>query len=658
VEVQLSQASLAQDRAGPRQRGRLPRDRIEQLEDVNTKVQAENSRLERAMEELGRKLAASREEFSRNLGITQRELQSSQEQAAKALQDQVDDLVKADAATLQELDVVRQDLARVEAADNSGRQELLDLLETLGRRVESQFEEVNIEIKQLKEVDANLQEQITSNLEESRGVLHKHGEELQRLERVKVDAELWRKTEEEAEERITAEFADVRATLAETEAQLKAALEEAQAALQQEIHNVNEDLQQNCKRIDEELAKLNSDLEAAVEAAKQQLEATRAELERQTEEKVSALSESTDQRFESTRQDIVAKDKAINARVDELNVRTETTFVELNERLEEMIRVERARLATIERDLAEITTKMRSDFRAENERLRMDYEQEAARLDTDLGDLHMKHDVIKQEINFFQSRLLEQKDWTQRQLTETATATRAVQVDAQEGLAAVTKMLHALRDDAVGFREKMGKYIGILQHTSDSHSDAITSLETQRGRIRAELDALIGDHKAYTGDMDGWADDVRVKVERLFRALEPPRMEWRIARAPQRAKELKRPLAMKSPGFSLRGLREVQMEFYPDGHNNAPEGQAVLRIFMPPNANVRFQCWVGRLTEGAREYRSGGNLNAGSLTVDLFLERWKDQIQEDGSVLVVMEVLRDLNNDDESLSREVRIESL
>merc|ERR1712060_504225 len=162
----------------------------------------------------------------------------------------------------------------------------------------------------------------------------------------------------------------------------------------------------------------------------------------------------------------------------------------------------------------------------------------------------------KQEINFFQTRLAEQKDWAQAKTTELTTATRAAQVDAQEGLAATTKMLHALRDDAVGFREKMAKYIGLLQQSSDSQGDAINALEAHRNRMRVEIDALIGDHKAYTVDMDGWADDVRVKVERLFRAMEPQKAEWRIMRAAQRSKELKRPLGMKSPVFALRGLRE------------------------------------------------------------------------------------------------------
>merc|ERR1712150_89914 len=264
-----------------------------------------------------------------------------------------------------------------------------------------------------------------------------------------------------------------------------------------------------------------------------------------------------------------------------------------------------------------------------------------------------KHDVTKQEINFFNTRLTEQKEWAQAKITELTTATRAAQLDAQEGLAATTKMLHALRDDAVGFREKMAKYIGLLQQSSDSQGDAINSLEAHRNRMRVEIDALIGDHKAYTVDMDGWADDVRVKVERLFRAMEPQKGEWRIMRAAQRAKELKRPLAVKSPNFSLKVLRDVQMEFYPDGHNTSPEGKAVLRCYLPPSAHVRYQCWVGRFPTGAQEWRPGNN----NLSVDLVIDKWKDQISEDGTLSVSMEVLADHKGQDESLAREVRVES-
>jgi len=653
VEVQLTAGAAKGKPAATGPGPRDPKDRIEELEDEKFKLLRATDALALRLDDLDRRLERSREEAKNNLHNEVRDIYAAQEKTTKMLQSQLDTLGQADQAILRDLDVVRKHGFEVEKESKKGRQELKEMIELMGRQVEKQFEDVLVNIKQLSDVDEDLQRQVTANLEYTKIELHKHDEELQRLEMVKVDVDLWQRTEEEMEARNQKEFADLRQKIKDTEERLRNELNEAEARLKENIDRVDADLQENVRRIDQELEQLKADLEAGLTELREALEAARAELLAYIDEKVSELAKSTAERFEAMDADIKAKDKAINVRVDELTARTTKTFTELNERLEEMIRVERARLGTIERDLAESTTRIRSDFRTEIERVRGDYEQEAARLDMDLGDLHMKHDVTKQEINFFQSRLADQKDWTQRQLTETATATRAVQVDAQEGLAAATKMLNALRDDAVAFREKMAKYISILQHASDSHGDAITALETQRGRIRSELDALIGDHQAYTGDMDGWADDVRVKVERLFRAMEPPRVEWRVARAHQRAKELRRPLAVKSPSFSLRGLREVQLEFYPDGHNNSPEGKAILRLFMPPNAHVRYQVWVGKFTVGAREYKPGQ-----SLSVDLEIDQWKENISEDGNLYMVMEVLRDMHNDDESLSREVRVETL
>merc|ERR1719215_317589 len=150
--------------------------------------------------------------------------------------------------------------------------------------------------------------------------------------------------------------------------------------------------------------------------------------------------------------------------------------------------------------------------------------------------------------------------------------------------------------------------------------------------------------------MDSWADDVRVKIERLFRAMEPSRAEWRMGNAVQKAKDLKKPLAVKSPAFSLRGLREVQFEFFPDGTNNSPDGKAVLRVFLPPGVHIRYQMWVGYQSAGSKEHEPKDDLSA-----DMMIDTWQREIQDDGSVPVRFEVLRDFANEDESLSQEVRI---
>merc|ERR1719382_2359531 len=113
-------------------------------------------------------------------------------------------------------------------------------------------------------------------------------------------------------------------------------------------------------------------------AADAKLMATKAELQAETESKVTTLRTNTEQTFQAVKADIASKDAAINERTDDLTVKCEKTFTGLNERLEEMTRVQRARLGLVEKDLVETTTRIRADCRSEIERVRSDYELEAA----------------------------------------------------------------------------------------------------------------------------------------------------------------------------------------------------------------------------------------------------------------------------------------
>merc|ERR1719401_1814708 len=131
------------------------------------------------------------------------------------------------------------------------------------------------------------------------------------------------------------------------------------------------------------------------------------------------LAERMEKGFRDESLELGTKDATLNRRIDELKGNTEATFKVQWEHIEEMVRTERSRLGTLQKDLIESSAKLRSDFRAEMDRLRVDCEQDNSKITEDLTELHSKHDVSKQEINFFQQRLLEQKDWTQRTFTET-----------------------------------------------------------------------------------------------------------------------------------------------------------------------------------------------------------------------------------------------
>lgn len=649
LEVQLGQPSAVHPvhREVVRNKPREAKDRIEDLEDLNFKMSKATQKVERGLEELERLRNADREETQRLVNFAKKELKESQDSAVRALQADIAKLVKVDTGLRKDIEDLRQKLGQLSKLGNERHEEVSQTLDDLNTRMQSQFEDVIGELTKLKEVDADQEAEDKAMMTQ----IQAHAAELVRLEEIKLDAKTWQDREFEREMQEKQEKVNLEAKFATMDREIRDSMARQRVDLEKADQDIRISLQDQCDRIDGEIRRIDHQVESNNTECKDKLTAAQAELVIKIDSDVSSLSQSTEARFAATTKDVVTKDTNVNRRVDELTAKNEATFVALNERLNELVKAERARLGTIEKDMSEGFAKMRSDYRADVERLRSDYEQEASRLDGDLTDLHMKHDVVKQEINFFQSRLMEQRDWAQRQLAETATATRAAQVDAQEGVAATTKMLHALRDDQIGFRDKMAKHVSLLQHASDSYGDAINTLETQRSRMRLELDALLGDHKAYVGDMDGWADDVRVKIERLFRAMEPPRCEWRISRAGTRLKEMKRPLAVKSPSFALQGLREVQLELYPHGHNNSPEGKAVLRILMPAGALVRYQTWLGRISDGSREYQSGG-----SLTVDILYDSWKDQVQEDGSLTVTMEVLQDLNNTDDSLARAVHLE--
>ena len=60
--------------------------------------------------------------------------------------------------------------------------------------------------------------------------------------------------------------------------------------------------------------------------------------------------------------------------------------------------------------------------------------------------------------------------------------------------------------------------------------------------------------------------------------------------------------------FTLRlsSFFEQTMHDILSDHFNFPTTcQAVMRLCMPSKANVRYQCWLGKLTEGSRDYESG-----------------------------------------------------
>lgn len=668
IEVRLAPRSSlvpAVPPEGAHQGGRGPQDRLEQMEEENFRFNRGAERVERRLAEVERLLLSSKDDNQRIIDIAAREMQVAQDKALSALQTQIDAMKERDAERLRALEVLRNHAQDLDQRGGQTSEDLAGRLSEFRQLVDAQILEIQRELETRRAEAKRLDQECLAIKRECKTDFASYRDEIDRLEQIKVDKEDWRRHAKALADKTTQETEALSQSLQEAvtslterlgkeERETKERVDEVRRVATSGLADCSRSSKEHLSRVDDAIDRLNSEMQDGIKHVGAKVTAVHSELQSEVSSKVNGLMAKLEKDINETRSYIIAKDGVLTQRLEALSVKTEADTHSHSERLEELSRVERARLGAMERELAETATKIRSDVRSDMERIRTVNEQEAARLDTDLSDLHMKHDVTKQEINFVQSRLQEQREWAQRELASASTATRAAVVDAQEGHSATSKMLHALRDDTVAFREKMAKYISLLQHSSDSQGDAVNLLETQRTRIRADLEVLIKEHKAYTTDMDSWADDVRVKVERLFRAMEPARTEWRIARAHVRAKELKRPLAVKSPTFALRGLREARLEFYPDGHGNSPDGKAVLRVLMPGAARVRFQCWLGRSSDGPKEFVPSSPTDA---FMDLYVEQWKEQIQDDGSVSVAFEVLRDYEHDDESLCREVRMES-
>lgn len=657
---------------------------MESLEAERARLAQDRERTQKRLEELERTARSQAMEAQNIVEVAVRDLALAQERSVKELEARLEELKSSDGARDRAIEGVKAEVQEVKAqreqaeqapGENGTAERLEDVayrteqLEGEQRGATEELSRLGQELESLKSTVQRLEEETSSQ----DGVIKEQGAELLRLGSAKVDVELYQTEGEERETRITelaegleackAEAAAKAAALAaiqerddpaekvggleqaceDLKARLQAVSEELEAGLQRAADSVEEvktstgeQISKNAKR-SEELSKEQERIAGSLQSSLGSIQATKTE--------VTSL-------VESSSREVLEKASAVQKSFEQLEKRTEATFLQLNDRIEEMGRVERARLATLEKEGADGVARARLECRAETERLRMDYEKDSSRLELDLGDLHAKYDVSKQEMNFFQTRLAEQRDLAEEQIAELRTAAKAAQVDTRESTTVTTKMLHALRDDAVGFREKVAGYISTLQRSTDSQGDAISTLETQRGRIRKELDNLFTDHQSYVEDMDSWANDVRLKVERLFRALEPSRVEWHIARAERKAQELRRPLGLKSQGFSLKGLRQVAIEFYPQGHHTSLEGLAAVRVFMPQDAHVRYQIWIGRTSEGVREHTPGD-----SCSIDLLIENWKEKISGDGSISVVLEVLRDFRDQDQSLARDIRIES-
>jgi len=367
---------------------------------------------------------------------------------------------------------------------------------------------------------------------------------------------------------------------------------------------------------------------------------------------------------------VTEQDALVASRIQEMKV-------EWSKKSEGMLKAHSDRFSGVEkaidRGLAEVKVKATSELRTEIDRLSKLVEQETSQLDEALGELHVKHDVAKQEINFCHSSLQELRDGVARKFEEVTLGIETFNSKAAEQHGESTKKLEALKERQAGFVEKMTEKVAQLQGECASHRNGIAELESARAQMRPDIDQLverqetdidrldkdidnvIETHKNYTTEMEGWVGDANKQVERLFLAMHPRKVIWRIEDAAGRAASMARPKCLRSDEFTLRGLRGgvARMVFYPNGANDSPDGNAALHIQLPNGAKVRYQAKLGSIRRGPREFK-GSPMDS---TPFLF-DSWTSEISKDEKdITIELEILRDYRDTDQLLEP-LRIESL
>jgi len=129
-------------------------------------------------------------------------------------------------------------------------------------------------------------------------------------------------------------------------------------------------------------------------------------------------------------------------------------------------------------------------------------------------------------------------------------------------------------------------------------------------------------------------------------------VRWKIRNVRQRVKQLPKGMAISSTPFSLAGVREIFLEFYPNGTAKARDGYCGLHVRCPGGTSLILTLFVGDASKGPVQTLFDGKATKG-LPEFCLLE---EQINSDGDVIVGMRV-RSNKLEEEEVERELSLES-
>jgi len=321
---------------------------------------------------------------------------------------------------------------------------------------------------------------------------------------------------------------------------------------------------------------------------------------------------------------------------------TVNTTTQLNAKVDDHWEKIMSKMETMAMDISmEIDTKCAKTLDSANEHtdaIAKKHRDKIAKIKDDLAKLrtHLndKQAATKAELTMTIERLNTFKEQSNAQFSEMGLQAQALNVHSQEGLAAVTRLINSLKEDQLRFKEKMAQHVSMLQHANTTNEETCHVLEQERKRFAI-------DNKMLTDRMNGvndWTEEVDVKLLKLYRYVQPTRVEWRIQKVMKKKKELACPMLIKSPTFSIAGLKDLRFDFYPNGYYGLPNGTCCIRFYAPIGTNIKYECYFGTMLDGPHEWRSGEE----SLWNDHLFKDWDGEVAHN-AVTIAVDILANLS---------------
>merc|ERR1712098_698553 len=193
----------------------------------------------------------------------------------------------------------------------------------------------------------------------------------------------------------------------------------------------------------------------------------------------------------------------------------------------------------------------------------------------------------------------------------------------------------------------MAQHVNMLQHETANNAEGCHVLEQERKRI--VIDNHITTEKI-TDVMD-WRSDVDVKLDKLYRYVQPTKVDWRIHKVARKKKELAMPQLLKSQPFNIAGVKGLRFDWYPNGYYGLPAGTCCVRFYAPVGTHIRYECSLGGKTDPPREFKSGDE----ALWSDHLFTKWDDEVSKD-SLVIAVEIIANLSEADGVSSGPLKLE--